>query len=207
MGHRVPYLAISVDSMETTVLTEQQYSNCIRSSRYQICHESMETHLGKSSFLATLYFHSSITALTVCDTEKIILPTPEKATNLGYGIWLKHATFKHPQTVGVVGNSHAALEPILKVNTTTQWNDWHKYVSLAVFIHNTSYHHSIRYYPSAILYGRDPIKPLDIRFSRKAMESVETNSDYVSILQDSMTTKFAENNLRLIILPAIQILL
>ena len=96
----------------------------------------------KSSFLATLYFHSSITALTVCDTEKIILPAPEKATNLGYGIWLKHATFKHPQTVGVVGNSNAALWPILEINTNSQWNDWHKYVSLAVFIHNTSYHHS-----------------------------------------------------------------
>ena len=29
-----------------------------------------------------------MTALTVCETEKRLLPTPEKATNLGYGIWL-----------------------------------------------------------------------------------------------------------------------
>ena len=29
-----------------------------------------------------------MTALTVCDTEKVMLPTPEQATNLGYGIWL-----------------------------------------------------------------------------------------------------------------------
>ena len=82
------YLAISEDSMETTVLTEKQYANCLGSSTYRICHQAMETHLGQSSCLATLYFHSIMTALQVCETEKILLPTPETATNLGYGIWL-----------------------------------------------------------------------------------------------------------------------
>ena len=77
-----PYLAISDDSMETTVLSESQYANCLGSSRYRICHETMETHLASSSCLATLYFHNTITALTICDTEKISLPSPEKATNL-----------------------------------------------------------------------------------------------------------------------------
>ena len=82
------YLAILEDSMETTVLTEEQYANCLGTSTYRICHQTMETHLGQSSCLATLYFHSTMTALTVCETEKILLPTPEKETNLGYGIWL-----------------------------------------------------------------------------------------------------------------------
>ena len=83
-----PYLAISEDSMETTVLTEDQYANCLGTSTYRICHRTMEIHLGQSSCLATLYFHSTMTALTVCETEKLLLPTPEKATNLEYGIWL-----------------------------------------------------------------------------------------------------------------------
>ena len=74
--------------METTVLSESQYANCLGSSRYRICHETMETHLASSSCLATLYFHNTITALTICDTEKILLPSPEKATNLGFCIWL-----------------------------------------------------------------------------------------------------------------------
>ena len=82
-----PYLAISEDSMETTVLTEEQYSKCLGTT-YRKFHQIMETHLGQSSCLATLYFHSAKTALTVCETEKILLPTPEKAKNLGYGIWL-----------------------------------------------------------------------------------------------------------------------
>ena len=83
-----PYLAISEDSMETTVLTKDQYDNCLGSARYKICHQTITTHLGQSSCLATLYFHSPTTALTVCDMKRLMLPTPEKATNLGYGIWL-----------------------------------------------------------------------------------------------------------------------
>ena len=81
-------VAISEDSMETTVLTEDQYANCLGTSTYRICHQTMETHLGQPSCLVTLYFHSTMTALTVCETGKLLLQTPEKATNLGYGIWL-----------------------------------------------------------------------------------------------------------------------
>ena len=81
------YLAISEGQMETTVLTRSQY-NCLGSPRYRICHETMETHLVFSSCLATLKFHHAITALKVCDTEKVMLPNPERAQNLGYGIWL-----------------------------------------------------------------------------------------------------------------------
>ena len=47
----------------------------------------METKLGFSLCL-TLKFHHAITALIVCDTEKVVLPNPERAQNLGYGIWL-----------------------------------------------------------------------------------------------------------------------
>ena len=82
------YLAISEGQMETTVLTTSQYDNCLGSPRYRICHETRETHLGFSSCLATLKFHQAITALKVCDTEKVVLPRPERAQNLGYGIWL-----------------------------------------------------------------------------------------------------------------------
>ena len=83
-----PYLAISENTMESTVLSFEQFEECLGSARYKICHKTMETHLGQSSCLATLYFHNAIAALQVCEPEQISLPTPEKATNLGYGIWL-----------------------------------------------------------------------------------------------------------------------
>ena len=81
------YLAISEGQMETTVLTRSQY-NCLGSPRYRICHETMETHLGFSSCLVILKFHHAITALNVCVTEKVVLPKPERAQNLGCRIWL-----------------------------------------------------------------------------------------------------------------------
>ena len=37
-------------------------------------------------------FHHAITALKDCDTEKIVLPNPERAQNLGYRIWLLTST-------------------------------------------------------------------------------------------------------------------
>ena len=106
---------------------------------------------------------------------------------------LKHATLKHSQTIGVVERSYAALKWILKLNSNEQWIDWHKYVPLATFIHNTSYHSSINCCPTTLFHGREPVKPLDLRFSTRAMQAVEVSSDYVSQLQDAMLQKFGEN--------------
>ena len=83
------YLAISEGQMETTVLTRSQYDNCLGSPQFRICHKTMKTHLKKSSCLATIKFHHAITALNVCDTEKVVLPNPEPcirnvATNISF---------------------------------------------------------------------------------------------------------------------------
>ena len=106
---------------------------------------------------------------------------------------LDHATLKHPQTIGAVEHSHGPLKRILKLNTSEQWNDWHKYVPLATFIHNTSYHSAINCCLSTLFHGRDPIKPLDLRFSGRTLVTLEVNSDYVWELQDAMMQKFAMN--------------
>ena len=46
------------------------------------------TEAGHESCLATLYFKDSVEALQTCETEQIILPSTEKAENLGCGPWL-----------------------------------------------------------------------------------------------------------------------
>ena len=83
-----PYLAVSEDMSETAHLTEHQLSNCIGSSRYQICHESMATERSHTSCLAALFFGTAMDAVRVCETENVYLPAVEKAENLGHGIWL-----------------------------------------------------------------------------------------------------------------------
>ena len=90
-------------------------------------------------------------------------------------IKLNHATLKHPQIIGVVKRSHVPLKKILKLNTGDQGNDWHKYAPLETFIHNTSYHSSINCCPTTLFHGREPVKPLDLRISRKRMEACEVN--------------------------------
>ena len=41
-----PYLAVSENMMESTVLPFEQFADCLGSARYKICHKTMETHLG-----------------------------------------------------------------------------------------------------------------------------------------------------------------
>ena len=112
-------------------------------------------------------------------------------------IQLDHASLKHPQTVGVVERSHSALKRFLKLNTNEQWNDWFKYVQLATFIHNTSCHSAIGCSPTVLFHGRDPIKPLDLRFNNTLIERFSANSDYVIALQDAMNKKFSEKKFKL----------
>ena len=107
-------------------------------------------------------------------------------------IKLEHASLKHPQTVGVVECSHSALKRILKLNTTEQWSDWYKYVQLAAFIHNTSYHFAIGTSPTALFHGREPLKPLDLRFNNSWLERAQPTTEYVLALQDAMLQKFSD---------------
>ena len=106
-------------------------------------------------------------------------------------IKIGHATLKHTESV-VVERAHGALTRILKLNTNEQWSNWHKYVPLATYIHNTSYYTSIGCSPTAIFHGREPVKPLDVRFNNKAIKTLDPKSDTVIELQDAMQQKFAE---------------
>ena len=92
-------------------------------------------------------------------------------------IQLEHASLKHQQTVGFVERSHSALKRILKLNTNEQWNDWFKYVQFATFIQNTSYHSAIDCSPTVLFHGREPLKPLDLRFNNTLIERFSPNSE------------------------------
>ena len=83
-----PYLALSENKLESSVLSEEQFEHCLGSSKYRICSEAFPTQIGHPSCIATLYFFSPIDALAVCETTAITLPSIEQATNLGFGIGL-----------------------------------------------------------------------------------------------------------------------
>ena len=83
-----PYLALSEDDVESSVLSSEQFEHCLCSSRYRVCSGSVPTEMGHSSCLTTLYSSTASEALAVCDITIVQLPAIEQATNLGYGIWL-----------------------------------------------------------------------------------------------------------------------
>ena len=65
-----------------------------------------------------------------------------------------HATVKHAQTIGLLERSLGPLKWCLKIYENQKKQDWHKYVDLAVFQHNTSYHTVLVCPPSLIFHGR-----------------------------------------------------
>ena len=83
-----PYLAVSANKLESSVLSVEQYEHCVGSSKYRICSEAFSTQIGHPSCIATFYFFSPIDVLAVCETNAITLPSIEQATNLGFSIWL-----------------------------------------------------------------------------------------------------------------------
>ena len=81
-----PYLAVSGNNLESSVLSEEQSEHCLGSSKYRICSKSFPTQIGHPSCIATLNFFIPIDALAVCETTAITLPSIEQATNLDFRI-------------------------------------------------------------------------------------------------------------------------
>ena len=106
-------------------------------------------------------------------------------------IKLEYATVKHPQTVGSVERSHASLKQYLGIYENKIKRDWHQYVDLAVFVHNTAYHASIGCTPTFLFHGRQPNSQLDLRFDNKLLQTLETRYEFTSTLQDKMNEVFS----------------
>ena len=114
-------------------------------------------------------------------------------------IQLNHATVKHAQTIGLLERSHRPLKRYLKIYENQTKHDWHKFVDLAVFQHNTSYHTVLGSPPSLIFHGRIPFNPIDLRFNNKTLPKFESKFDYISDLQSKMSTLFGETKESLVL--------
>ena len=77
--------------------------------------------------------------------------------------------------------------------TNEQGNDWFKYVELDTFCHNTFYHSAFVCSPA----GVDQKKTINLRFNNTFIEWFSPNSEYVIALQDAMSEKVAETQLKL----------
>ena len=80
-------------------------------------------------------------------------------------IELKHATVKHPQTIGLLERSHAGIKKALRIYENSEHTDWHKFIDYAVFAHNTSYNPRTGTTPSDLFHGFAPFKALQARLN------------------------------------------
>ena len=60
-----------------------------------------------------------------------------------------------------------------------------------------SCHSAIGFSPTVLFHGREPIKPLDLRFNKTLIERFSPKSEYVIALQDAMNKTFSETKLKL----------
>ena len=101
-------------------------------------------------------------------------------------IQLKHATVKHPQTVGTVERSHSSLKNTLKMFENYTSSNWPSLVEYACYAHNTSYHSTTQCTPSLLFHGRDPLTPLDLRYGPSNERIPVTRFQYTTEVKDRM---------------------
>ena len=106
-------------------------------------------------------------------------------------IELKHATLKHPQTIGLLERQHGPLKRYLRLYENSTNHNWHNHVDIATFIHNTSYNPIIGCSPSKLFHGRDPYTPLNLRFRVAEKKIQPTTFDYLNDLQESLSEAYS----------------
>ena len=85
-------------------------------------------------------------------------------------IKIQHASLKHPQTIGVVERAHGTVTRSLKTTSNPTFTNWHSYLNLVTFIHNTSCHATTGSTLTFLIHERAPTKLFDLLFYGSCMQ-------------------------------------
>ena len=100
---------------------------------------------------------------------------------------LKCATTKNPQTVGKLELTRAFLKTNHKMACGEYDRQWHKYLPLAVLIHNTSHHASIGCEPTRVFHGSLPHNIQDHKLGNNPNEQNNPTTDFAEEIQNRTT--------------------
>ena len=142
--------------------------------------------------LTSIFFrHAYLPKIILTDLGTVFTANLIRNLTKMLGIQLKHATLKHPQTIGLLERSHASFKRALKVIENQLSSDWYNYVDVATFDHNTTYHKAIGCPPSLLFHGREPHTSVDLRFKTSAETQPNNHFEYISKLHNRMSQLFA----------------
>ena len=126
--------------------------------------------------ISILTKHACLPTTMISDKGSVFMSQVIKEVAEVLGITLQHATTKDAQTTGMLERTHASLKKTLKIETGERRSMWHKYVNIAVWNYNTSYHTSIGCEPSRVFHGRVPYNVLDLKMGIRSQKIPSPNS-------------------------------
>ncbi|PKI68861.1 hypothetical protein CRG98_010716 [Punica granatum] len=126
------------------------------------CHKSDDTsHVADFFFKEVVRMHGIPMSL-LSDRDPKFLSYFWKTLWAKLGTKLLFSTACHPQTDGQTEMVNCTLSALLRAAVNKNFKSWDTCLALAEFSYNRSIHSSTRETPFEVVYGFDPITPLDL---------------------------------------------
>lgn len=122
------------------------------------------------NFMDQIYRLHGLPKSIVSDRDPIFVSNFWKELFKLQGVKMSYSTTYHPQSDGQTERVNRCLEQYLRCMTGEKPKDWPKWLPLAEWWYNSSYHISIKATPYEIVYGRGP--PMHIPY-KSATSNVE----------------------------------
>ncbi|GJW25283.1 ty3-gypsy retrotransposon protein [Tanacetum coccineum] len=142
-------------------------------------------------FLNHIYRLHGLPKSILSDRDPIFLSRFWKELFGKIGTKLLHSSAYHPQTDGQTEVVNRCLESYLRCFACDEPHSWNKYLYLAEFWYNTSYHSAIEMTPFQALYGRPPPSLPRYTLGSSQVASIDAtlmeHERVISLLKDTLT--------------------
>ena len=109
-----------------------------------------------------IFYRHSIPETIVEDQGREFLSSVYKDELSRLGVKCTRTSPYHPQTNGMTERFNGTLKKIISKYVADDHKDWDEWVQAAVHAYNTSIHDVTNYAPHYLLYGKEPILPIDL---------------------------------------------